>query len=172
MEIRHKHLDDMIIIAGGDDYLCTTMKHLKSSITHPIVKCLQSLNTIHYSFFAIHVIWFPLQHVELLLAKVRRPHHLQSHIIETLKGSDTGRTHCNGTAIMSNQFLNSLPAYTDILGMHLVTFNLFTLYRLESTGTHVKSQFLPFYPMGVKIRQHLRREMQSCCWSGNTTLDL
>ena len=73
---------------------------------------------------------------------------------------------------MLDQFLNSLPAHTDILGMHLVTFNLFTLYRLESTGTHVKSQFLPFYPMGVKIRQHLRREMQPGCWSGNTTLDL
>ena len=73
---------------------------------------------------------------------------------------------------MINQFLNGIPSYTDKLSMHLVTFYSFTFHRLESSCSYMKCQFFALNTMGIKTCQDFRSEMQSCCRSRHTTLDL
>ena len=82
MEIGDEHLDNMIIVAWGNDNLRAAMKHFQPARVHPICQRLQGLdscskfNTIHYSLFTF--IRFPLSHVKLLFGElVNQSAHVQ-----------------------------------------------------------------------------------------------
>ena len=138
MEIGDEHLDNMIVVAWGNDNLRAAMKHLQPSGIHPIAQRLQRLHTPDYCLLTtVSFIRFPLLHMELFFRQFRILHHLETHIIKALKGADTRGTHRNSSTTVVDQFLDGRTTHTDKLCMHLMALNLLALHGFEGAGSHM-----------------------------------
>ena len=120
----------------------------------------------------VQLIGFPLGDVELVFVEVGVSHHLEAHVVKTLQRPHTGSTDSNTLAAMIEKLGDGLAAHTDIFGVHLVALHLLTLDGLEGASTHMEGEFLTLDTVGVKIGQHLRREVKSGRRSRHATLDL
>ena len=117
-------------------------------------------------------IGLPLGDVKLVFCEVGVGHHFEAHVIETLKGSHAGSAYGNGLTVVVEEFGDGLTSHADVFGVHLMTFHLLALDRLERTSTHMESEFLAINTVGIESSQHLRREVQTSRWGSHTTLDL
>ena len=66
VEIGHQHLDNLVVIAWGNDDLSTAMEHLHGSGIHPVGQCPQCLNTPYPILLTFAIIRLPLTDVELV----------------------------------------------------------------------------------------------------------
>ena len=89
--------------------------------------------------------------MQLVFVERRVAHHFQSHIVETLQGADTRGADGDGTALMIDELLDGVATHANVFGMHLMTFDLLALHRLEGAGTDMKGEFFALDTMGIEI---------------------
>ena len=175
MEIGYQHLHNLIGITRSDDDLCAGMQGFQSVAVEVIDDCLDSLHrsdAIHQIAICRLLVWVPLVHVQLLLACLRMLDEMHSHIIETLDGAYAGGSHGDDLALVLDELFQTAAVNHDIFGVHLMTFYLKTLHRLEGSRSNMKGHLFTVDAMGIQILEHRIGEMQAGCWGSHTTLDL
>ena len=131
---------------------------------HPCKQCLKSLKSAKGM---LTIIRSPLPHMELIHCDSWILSNKFTKEIETLESTHRCGTHSHSTTTRSNKFLKQCHAYLNILLVHLMVGNEFTLYRLECTGTYVQSNFLTLYAYCSKSLEHCWSKMQAGCRRGN-----
>ena len=175
MEIGYQHLHNLIGITWSDDDLRAGVKGFQSVAVEIIDDCLDSLHrsdVIHQIAICRQLVWIPLFYMQVLFTCLRMLDEMHAHIVETLDGAHTGGSHGDDLALVLDELLQTATMNHDIFGMHLMTFYLKTLHRLEGSRSYMKGYLFTVDAMRIQVLEHRIGEMQTGCWGSHTTLDL
>ncbi len=136
------------------------MKNIKMMSVHIIEQVLQSFQCGHATMIFV---WHPLWHMQILFSLNGK----NTHIVKTFKRAHTSGTNSNGFSTMRNKLFNGLTTHGNVLSMHVMSPNLFTFYRLESTCTYMQRQFFTVNTGFIKSFEHTLCEVKSSSWRSN-----
>ena len=175
MEIGDQHLHYLIGITRSNDNLRAGMQGFQTVAVEIIDDCLDSLHrsdAIHQIAICRQLVWIPLLYMQILLACLRMLDEMHTHIVETLDGAHTGGSHGDDLALVLNELFQAATMNHDIFGMHLMTFYLQTLHRLEGSRSYMKGNLFTVDAMRIQVLEHRIGEMKTGCWGSHTTLYL
>ena len=96
---------------------------------------------------------------------------MNTHIIETLDGTDAGGSYGNNLALVLDEFFQTTAMNYNIFRMHLMAFDFKTLNRFESAGSYMQGYFFAVDSMRIKILENRIGKVKSGSWSSHTSLD-
>ena len=135
MKVGYQHFYNLIFISGCDYYLRTAMENIHTVGIQPRYNITYGILRRHIAFT---VIWFPLLYMKTVFRYFVTTAKMYSYIIETFQRADTRCTYSYGCGTMTKKIFKSRTVYRYIFRMHVMTFYLIALYRLESSGTHMQ----------------------------------
>jgi len=93
------------------------------------------------------------------------------HVIEALQRAHAGGAHSDGAAAVGHETLYGVTIDGDVLGVHVVSANLFALDGAEGAGAHVQRHLFALYISLLQAVQHAFREVEPGRRGGHAALD-